>query len=536
MKKTTILSGSIALTLASIGVAGCAAASDETPSTAPSVGQSTSALSVSPSGPSDPFGVGTSVSAGETGKGATIGFRPPPFPRPPHPTPSPLQAIRNHAKQFVHAKPLTASPSSWEVPYRYGLSYGLGIDSPSGTAMNLVATGTPTTIPGAGGQNMTFTWTEISSQEDLMSHLGISADASGSIGLFSASARFNFSKDVHVNSSSVFAVIDLQVMNAFSQIDAPGVAPNASSLVSSGNMTAFQQQFGDRFVRGILTGGAFFGTVEIETSSEQDKQDIESTISGAFSVVGSASVSLSDSFSKAIQNHSVHVQVYTEGGTPPTPLPTDPVSLMNAANKWLPSVQNNGTPYMVLVDGDSVLPLPNPPTYIDLQQQEDVLTQCSLDRNADLETLNDITYVKTHPSQFVNMSGNPLGSADFAALDSLASKISQDMTAITQAADNALSNPKNAALPVLQVQPPAVLPVQRIASDPLIAVPNLLGMYPPDADSLLKGIGLGLSGGGYVVNYSCSDGDIFYQTPPAGVMVPKGSGVNVTICRNPNEE
>ena len=448
---------------------------------------------------------------------------------------TPLQRIRSGALQHIHARPMDASPSSREVPYYHGLTYGIGVDSPSGAAMNTVATGAPTTVPNGGGQTMSFTFTEVSHQEDLMSHLGVSADASGGIGLFSASARFNFAKDVQMNSSSVFAVLDLRVMNAFTQIDAPGVTANAAAVVGKGDMTGFQRQFGDRFVRGLLTGGAFFGVVEIATSSETDKQTIESTVSGAYSVM-KGSVSLSDSFSKAIQDHSVHVQIYTEGGKLPAQLPTDPVALLNAANAWLPTVETSGVVYTALVEGDSILPLPNPPTYLDLQNQEDVLTACSLDRNADMQSLNDIRYIKQNPSQFENLQGGALTAADFTALDSLSRDLSQDMTTITQAANRALTDPKNAAYPILKVVPPAVIPVKR-TSGSWVTVPDLSrdDQYA-DVNGQLRNAGLVSSYQGIYASNWCADGMVVNQTPAAGTQALQGSLVKWSYCRNTADE
>ena len=458
-------------------------------------------------------------------------WRPPPLP----PVLTPLQRIRQNAKQFIHPLPLDASPTSREVPYYHGLTYGIGVDSPSGTAMNMVATGTPNAVSNGNGQTMSFTWTEVKTQEDLMSHLGISADASGGIGLFSASARFSFAKDVQINTSSVFAVLDLRVMNAFQQIDSPGISANASTLISQGNMSAFQQQFGDKFVRGLSTGGAFFGTVEIVTNDETDRENIETAISGAYGVVN-GKVSLSDSFSKAISNHSVHVQVYTEGGQLPAQLPTDPVSLLNAANTWLPTVQNAGVVYSALVDSDSILPLPNPPTYIDLQHQEDVLTQCSLDRDADMQSLNDIAYIKSHPNQFQSPNGGPLGAADFTALNTLANQITQDMQTIQQAADTALTDPKNCAYPVLQVVPPAVLPVNRIATL-WVTVPDLSpdDIYS-DVNGQLKNANLVSSYQGVYASDTCPEGQVVNQSPIAGTHVPAGTVVTWYLCRNPTQE
>lgn len=76
--------------------------------------------------------------------------------------------------------------------------------------------------------------------------------------------------------------------------------------------------------------------------------------------------------------------------------------LMTAASAWTRTVANQAVPYSALLDSYDILPLANPPNYINLQQQQLVLSQCSLWRDQDLTTLNDIAYINTNPSQFVN--------------------------------------------------------------------------------------------------------------------------------------
>ncbi len=52
--------------------------------------------------------------------------------------------------------------------------------------------------------------------------------------------------------------------------------------------------------------------------------------------------------------------------------------LMTAASAWTRTVANQAVPYSALLDSYDILPLANPPNYINLQQQQLVLSQCSL--------------------------------------------------------------------------------------------------------------------------------------------------------------
>ena len=419
-----------------------------------------------------------------------------------------------------------ASPASRNVPYSEGLDYGVGIDSPSGTALNVAATGNPSQIPNAGGQVFDYTMNELTSEEDLQTALSISVEANGGIGLFSASARMDYAKSCQMNSSSVFLLVKIQVTNAFTMITQPGISPAAATLLANGNVTAFQQQYGDMFVRGLQTGGCFFGVIEIKTESEKDQQTLSGSVSAAYGPFASGSGDFSSSFMQAVSNRNVHVTCYLEGGTIPNPLPTSIDMLMSAASAWPQTVANKAVPYTALLDSYDILPLPNPPTYVALQQQQDVLSQCSLWRNQDLMTLNDIAYINTYPSQFVNPNA--------AQLEQWQNDIAQDLNTIAAAASNALNNPSQAKLPTLQLPPPVQLPQRVAGALPPVTVPNIIGMYGLDIDRLLQS--LGLVGNATVVadpspNQS-QGGNAVSQSPPAGTLVPVGSTVSMDIARD----
>lgn len=451
-----------------------------------------------------------------------------PLPVRPRPVAPPwLQAVQTNAAKLKPSLPqfiTEASPASRTIPYFDGLDYGIGVDSPSGTAMNVAVTGEPSQIPNAGGAAVAYTMNELTSEEDLQTAMGISVEASGGVGLFSASASMDFCKSCELDSSSVFLLVSVKVTNAFTMIDAPGISQAAAALLASGNVTAFQDQYGDMFVRGLQTGGSFFGVIEIKTSSETDKQSLSTSISAAYGPF-SASASFSDSFQQAVSNRNVKVTCYIEGGTIPT-LPSTIEMLTTAVSTWPQTVAKNAVPYAALLDGYSVLPLPNPPNYINLQQQQDVLNQCSWWRNQDMQTLNDIAYIKNYPSEFVNPNATQL--------EQWQNDISADLNTIANAASNALNNPVQAELPTLLLPPPLQLPPRVAGALPPVTVPNIIGMYMRDIGQLLQS--LGLIGNGTVVADPSPDqnqgGNAITQSPPAGTLVPDGSTVSFDIARD----
>lgn len=390
------------------------------------------------------------------------------------------------------------------IPYQEGMDVGVGIDSPTGAAMGAAATGSPSSV--GGGELLDYSLQVVSTEEELQTALGISASASGGVGLFGASARMDFSKKCAVNSSSVFALVSVQITESFQSIKSPGIDPAAASLLASGNEQRFGEQYGDKFVRGIKYGGVFFGMIEITTQSKTDQESVSVAVQGSYSAF-SASGQFSQSFQDSVKNRGVSVKLHVEGGTLPSPLPTSVDGLMSAAGEWVRTVKNNPWAYSVLIDSYNVLPLPAPPNFADLQHQLDVLTQCALWRNMDLQTLNDIAYIKSNPEQFTDLNLDQLTQRE--------NDISADLNTIAAAASNAINKPKEAAHPKLIVPPPLALPsrVKSLVVIPSVPIPNVVGLEKDDAAKVIVGAGLTCT-----LNFDPPKADKFRDVSPMSAM------------------
>ena len=125
-----------------------------------------------------------------------------------------------------------------QVLIRNGYDIGIGVASATGSPMALGATGavTPPQI-GTGGSG-SFTFRRIDLNDELETELGIGADVSAGIGLFSGSASFDFSKKCRIQSSSLCVLVSAEERFAFQQMDSPELSPAAAQLVSEGNAEA----------------------------------------------------------------------------------------------------------------------------------------------------------------------------------------------------------------------------------------------------------------------------------------------------------
>ncbi len=370
--------------------------------------------------------------------------------------------------------------ASTSVGYYIGQDYGVGIDTPSGEARNVAVTGTATMIPNAGGNIVSYSMTEVSEVEDLKTALNISASANGGIGLFSASGRADFAKSCAVNHSSVFVLVVINVTEAFRQIKEPGIAPATAALLANGDMDHFQQQYGDMFVRGFQTGGLFFGTIEITTSDETDRTSVQASVKASYAAFASGGAQFDANFQDTLSHHQTVVRCYIEGGKN-SPLPSDVTSLLAMARDWPGSVQGLAVPHTALLDSYSILPLPNPPNYIDLQHQKDVLIECAKWRDKDLQVLNDIDYIVQNPKQFVGV--------DAGALDKLRNDLGADLDTIAKAASDAIDHPRDAKFPDKLNVPEAEahLPARVAGGRPPVVI------HPPNVAVDITDVGVAVS-------------------------------------------
>lgn len=325
------------------------------------------------------------------------------------------------------------------VPYQEGHAFGMGIKSATGGRMQLGVVGTVSQVAGASGGSGSFQMTEIRTTEELESHLGISADVSGGVGLFSASDRFNFVKDCKVQSTSITLLLHCTRQFGFQQIDEPALSPSAAELVSQGRVDLFADRFGDCFVVGLRTGGQFFGVIRIDTKNDESRQTVSNSLSGSYGPFSGDVKTDVENAMKSTQSHA-EVYVYYEGGDVKTK-PQTPEELFAAADEWSNTIANQAKPYSALLLPYVIANGPQPPNAEDLQHQHDILVRCAKLRSQTMDRLNFIDYVidPSHSGEFVVPQG--------LNLSNIMAGLSQDLDVIAEAASFAIDNPKEALEP-----------------------------------------------------------------------------------------
>ena len=170
-----------------------------------------------------------------------------------------------------------------------------------------------TSVPGASGQSVTFSLERIESSSALSRKLNVSAAASAKFAIMGGDAKTQFVEEHEMNETSLYLLASVQVVNAPSILVHPRLKADASDTLRT-SAEAFRRRCGDGFVNAVITGGEFYGVIEIQTASEEDKQ----AVSASLDVSGptwSASAEFSKAVTSAVANKSVRIWTSQRGGT-----------------------------------------------------------------------------------------------------------------------------------------------------------------------------------------------------------------------------
>ena len=296
---------------------------------------------------------------------------------------------------------------STNIPWVQGMNYGMGVNLLNGDiAGKAVDPGMITGPTLAGGQTVRYNLTIINSFEELYSSIGISVEASGHYGLFSASGKFNYAKESKFNSQSTFLLARCVVENAFTQAEDAQLKTEASKLLEQGKSDIFQQRYGDGFIRGMQTGGEFFAVISITSSNQEEQETIAAKLQAEYgNMFAAVEVDSSvDSKTKSkVSKSERRVSTYQRGGSGDEQILTSDIEAVMARLKAFPSqVKANPVPYDVQVANYNTLALPEGPNLLDIQAQKDALADYARIQLKLLSLRNDIEFLQLHSDFFVN--------------------------------------------------------------------------------------------------------------------------------------
>lgn len=366
------------------------------------------------------------------------------------------------------------------VPFQEGMKLGFGYDLVGGNPLTTPAVlGSISSIQGAGGQVVVSHILRITDLDTLHQTLNVNIDAGGSyLGVASGDVRVSYAKECNISSFSTHVLVGVSVVDAFENFDSPVLSPDATELLANQKGDArFRQRFGDVFIDGLRKGGEYFATFEINSVDESVREDIAVHVEAAFNnIVLSAHLDTDIATSKlTTSSHTeVRTHVFQNGAIDNTDQTL--AEILQKAHGFPPSVAGAlAAPFAVSLADYSTLKLPDDQfNFLDVQNQRDVLAEHARKRFAFLTLLNDISYIRLHPEDFVG--------ADLVKLKAQFAQVTEDINVMETEASACLRSPKACSFTPFDVSdfplPPAKVGVK--PTPVLVTVGNFVGTMSTD--------------------------------------------------------
>lgn len=289
-----------------------------------------------------------------------------------------------------------------------GEDIGMGFNSDSGLA---IGTALDFTLPNSDiAQTATSDFTIVTSHEELMSKLHVSAEAEGRYGVVSGGAKVDFSKDTSFNSTSTFVVARMVVTNTVSRGKDFKLKPDLQALLNT-DPKGFQRAFGDSFVRAHYKGGEFYAVMRVTSvdSKMQSKLGVQLHLE-AQGLAASGSFKGSFDTANSTQNTKSEFQLHfyqTAGaGRAEIGTPLDLEEIKTRLKDFPDAVLRHGFPFFIEVATYDTIPLP-----INKEQEAAFLIALADADDKKLKYIqgrNDCQFASEHPEYFFQPPARPV--------------------------------------------------------------------------------------------------------------------------------
>ncbi len=246
-----------------------------------------------------------------------------------------------------------------QIPWLANLKPGRGLSSDSGIPFGYaVDFDAPTSV--GTGQQVIASLESITSSSSLLDKLNISAKASFIAGAGGGSAEFNLARSVSINDYYTYALVRVIVTNPALLINNARFKDEAKNLLVNQGWDAFADSYGWEYVEGYITGGSFYGLIEIQTKSSSEQVDVEGKLSGYYGTF-SGGISGSQQISTALSTYIKNVYTFQSAGSGDSTETTIEGMLQRAEAFPGIALANPDVILALTADYRNTLPLPNMP-------------------------------------------------------------------------------------------------------------------------------------------------------------------------------
>jgi len=252
----------------------------------------------------------------------------------------------------------------------------------------------------ATGQCVEFRLSQVTSAKQLRESLDVDAKASFGFGVFQGDVSARYYKENKFSNNNIYIILNVKVTNMPEVLRKLELTDYARSLLERDDLSGFLDSCGDSFIGGRTTGGEFTAVIKIETSSSENKREIEAKLR-ASGIGWSASTGVARSLSEINQNNSMTIEMFKKGGIGALPDHADIDSVFNFARNIPIALQSNANPAIYLLTAMEYKTVSNRPRVNTLlRAQNRALNAIAERRDAAYELWGNADFILAHPTQF----------------------------------------------------------------------------------------------------------------------------------------
>jgi hypothetical protein len=240
----------------------------------------------------------------------------------------------------------------------------------------------------------------------------------------SAKSNFAFGHSRSINKYSVTLLVSTKIKNETEHLNNIEVKESVVNKLNKDlesqdpnvALENFRMRCGDSFLSGYTTGGEFYGIIEIQTDSDDEKSEISSELTSAIGLMGvgdmSSATAISSALSKISKSHKISAWSYQMGGKGEQSSPAITVDDMLARLQTMTtSVMNGENPRKITATFSDYfsLGLDLPATQRNaLRNAQRFIAKLAVFQSKLLDAQANIEYTITHPNSFVGADINAL--------------------------------------------------------------------------------------------------------------------------------
>ncbi|NES17949.1 MAG: hypothetical protein F6K41_03260 [Symploca sp. SIO3E6] len=203
------------------------------------------------------------------------------------------------------------------IPFVPGMYPGIGCSPLTGRLFDTPFKQVDLYSPeGATGQTVEFGLETVTSTRDLSKKLNFGTSVSLVAGgpFSTASAAACLLRERTISAHNLYLLVSAVVIHSYEVLTTFPLKSEVSSLLEGKTLDRFRASYGHGFVAGFIKGGYYYGLIEIQTDSLEEKRELAGKLDVKAFAAGAAQLDAERYLTEAIADKKTQISVFRSGG------------------------------------------------------------------------------------------------------------------------------------------------------------------------------------------------------------------------------